>query len=42
VEGAEIIVLADGTLADRIAKIGVPVDRARRPFHGRSPGEHTH
>jgi urease accessory protein len=42
VEGEEIIALADTTLADRISKLGTAVERARRPFHGRSPGEHSH
>src|SRR6476660_9940611 len=36
----EIVALADDVLADRIRKIGAPVSRARRPFHGRAPGEH--
>ena len=42
VEGQEIVALADDVLADRIRKIGAPVNRARRPFHGRAPGEHAH
>lgn len=42
VEGAEIVTLADATLADRVAKSGAPFERARRPFHGRAPGEHAH
>ena len=42
VDGAEIVALADDTLADRIAKMGAPVERTRRPFHGRAPGEHAH
>jgi hypothetical protein len=29
-------------LADRLARVGVPFDRCRRPFHGRAPGEHSH
>jgi urease accessory protein len=42
VSGAEIITLADETLADRLEKTGATVDRLRRPFHGRAPGEHAH
>lgn len=42
VEREEIIALADEVLVERIRKIGAPVDRARRPFHGRAPGEHAH
>lgn len=42
VEGDEIIALADATLAERIAKSGANVERTRRPFHGRAPGEHAH
>ena len=42
VEGQEIVALADDVLADRIRKIGATVSRARRPFHGRAPGEHAH
>ena len=42
VEGSEIVALADATLTDRIAKSGAPFERARRPFHGRAPGEHAH
>ena len=38
----EIVALADDTLTDRIATIGVAFDRTRRPFHGRAPGEHSH
>src|SRR6476620_11605038 len=40
VEGDEIVALADDVLYERIRKIGAPVSRARRPFHGRAPGEH--
>jgi urease accessory protein len=40
--GNDIIALADDVLAERLAKTGVPCDRARRPFHGRAPGEHSH
>ena len=40
--GNEIVALADDVLADRLARAGVPFDRARRPFHGRAPGEHSH
>jgi len=42
VTGDEVVALADDVLIDRIRKIGAPVERARRPFHGRSPGEHAH
>ncbi len=42
VDGAEIVALADATLADRLAKTGVPVEQTWRPFHGRAPGEHSH
>jgi urease accessory protein len=42
VDGNEIIALADVTLAERIAKTGATVERTRRPFHGRAPGEHAH
>jgi urease accessory protein len=38
----EIAALADDTLADRIEKTGAAFERTRRPFHGRSPGEHSH
>jgi len=38
----EIVVLADDTLAHRIATSGAPFERTRRPFHGRAPGEHSH
>ena len=40
--GNDIMALADEVLAERLAKTGVPFDRARRPFHGRAPGEHSH
>ncbi len=40
--GNEIVALADDVLADRLGRVGVPFDRARRPFHGRAPGEHSH
>lgn len=42
VQGGEIVALADDILADRIAKAGAQCERARRPFHGRAPGEHAH
>jgi hypothetical protein len=29
-------------LIERIQKIGAAVERARRPFRGRAPGEHAH
>jgi urease accessory protein len=40
--GKEIVALADDVLAERLGRAGVPFDRARRPFHGRAPGEHSH
>jgi urease accessory protein len=42
VVGTEIVTFADHTLAERIAKSGVPVQIDRRPFKGRAPGEHAH
>ena len=42
VSGDEILALADDVLAERIAKTGVPCERARRPFLGRAAGEHSH
>lgn len=42
VVGAEVIALADQALADRLRRAGVPFQTARRPFHGRAPGEHAH
>jgi urease accessory protein len=42
VTSAEIVALADHTLAERLEKIGVPFERADRPFHGRAPGDHAH
>lgn len=42
VEGQEIVALADDAIVERIRKIGAPVERTRRPFHGRAPGEHAH
>jgi hypothetical protein len=29
-------------LAERLARAGLRVDRARRPFLGRASGEHSH
>ena len=40
--GNEIVALADDVLADRLVRASVPFERARRPFHGRAPGEHSH
>lgn len=40
--GNDVIALADDVLADRLARAGVSCDRAKRPFHGRAPGEHSH
>jgi len=38
----EIVALSDRTLAERLARVGVTVRPARRPFHGRAPGDHAH
>lgn len=40
--GTEIVALADDVLAERLARTAVPFERARRPFLGRAPGEHSH
>jgi urease accessory protein len=37
-----IVALWDDGLAERLRRTGVQVDRARRPFHGNAPGEHSH
>jgi urease accessory protein len=42
VDGIDIITLADQALADRLRRVGVPFDAARRAFYGRAPGEHAH
>jgi len=42
VEGSEIVVPDDATIMERLERSGAPFERARRPFHGRSPGEHAH
>ena len=42
VEEGEIVALADDALIERIRKMGAAVERVRRPFHGRAPGEHAH
>ncbi len=42
IEGHEIVALADDALIERIRKAGAAVERVRRPFHGRAPGEHAH
>ncbi len=42
VHAQEIVALADDTLIERIRKMGAAVERTRRPFHGRAPGEHAH
>jgi urease accessory protein len=42
VDGNEIVTFAESTLADRLVKSGVAVERARRPFRGRAPGDHAH
>jgi urease accessory protein len=42
VSDREIVALADDVLLERIRRLGVAVERARRPFHGRAPGEHAH
>jgi len=38
----EIVALSDRTLAERLARVGVAARPARRPFHGRAPGDHAH
>jgi urease accessory protein len=40
--GNDVIALADDVLGERLARAGVSCERARRPFHGRAPGEHSH
>ena len=40
--GSEVVALADDVLADRLHRAGVRYERAKRPFHGRAPGEHSH
>ena len=40
--GNEIVTLADDVLADRLTRARVQFEKARRPFHGRAPGEHSH
>ena len=40
--GNDIVALADDVLVERLARAGVMCERARRPFHGRAPGEHSH
>ena len=40
--GNEVVALADDVLADRLHRAGVRYERAKRPFHGRAPGEHSH
>ena len=42
IEDHEIVALADDALIERIRKAGAAVERVRRPFHGRAPGEHAH
>jgi urease accessory protein len=42
IEGEKIVAIADDTLADRLTRTGVPFERTRGPFLGRSPGEHAH
>jgi urease accessory protein len=42
VDAGAIVALADDVLRERIQRIGATVERARRPFHGRAPGEHAH
>lgn len=41
-EGEEIHVLWDPPLEERLCRAGLIVRRARRPFHGSPPGEHSH
>jgi urease accessory protein len=38
----DVVVLWDETLSERLRRLGVPAERARRPFHGSPPGEHSH
>lgn len=40
--GNEVVALADDVLAERLTRAGVRYEKARRPFHGRAPGEHSH
>src|SRR3954465_13335888 len=40
--GNEIIALGDEVLAERLPRAGLRAARARRPFLGRAPGEHSH
>lgn len=40
--GAEIVALADDVLAERLSRTRVRFERAKRPFHGRAPGQHSH
>lgn len=38
----DVVVLWDETVSERLRRLGVPVERARRPFHGSAPREHSH
>ena len=42
VEKDEIVTFEDAVLAERLARSGARVERARRPFRGRAPGDHAH
>jgi urease accessory protein len=41
-DGADVVALADGALADRLRRAGGPFVEDRRPFHGRAPGQPAH
>jgi urease accessory protein len=41
-DGGCVIALADGVLADRLRRAGVPFAQEQRAFHGKAPGEHAH
>ncbi len=41
-DGDGIAVLWDPVLEERLRRGGLIVERVRRPFHGRPPGEHSH
>jgi len=42
VQATQVIALADAALSDRLRRVGVPFESARRAFHGRAAGEHAH
>jgi urease accessory protein len=41
-DGDAVVALADTALINRLRRIGVPFEEARRAFHGRASGEHAH